>query len=363
MSSVELRGIAKSFGSAPAVHPLDFSVRDGEFLSILGPSGSGKTTLLRMIAGFEQPDKGTISIGGREVSRLSPDRRNLGVVFQSYALFPHMTVLDNVGFGLRMRGIMKRDRNTRAAEALALVGLSGFEGRLPRQLSGGQQQRVALARAIVFEPDVLLLDEPLGALDLKLRKRMQLELKQLHRTLKRTFIYVTHDQEEALTMSDRVAVMDGGRVLQVDTPEAIYHNPSSSFVAEFLGESNLIPGTVCGGRNSETARFKGPAGMYFDLPRIGRIEADVPALLSVRPERVIISETDGEAGTVIFAATLEAVVFKGAWISVVARIGSGTRCEALISNDGRAMLKLPAPGQVVRMAFRPQDARLLEGTP
>jgi ABC-type Fe3+/spermidine/putrescine transport system ATPase subunit len=239
-TDVELRGVTKRFDDVVAVDSIDLAVRHGEFLSLLGPSGCGKTTTLRLIAGFDRPDEGQILIAGEDVVRLPPYRRVVNTVFQSYALFPHLTVLDNVAYGLKQRGLARGARKARAREALELVRLAELEGRKPRQLSGGQQQRVALARALVMEPKVLLLDEPLGALDLKVRRQLQIELKRIQETVGVTFVYVTHDQEEALAMSDRVAVMNQGRIEQVGTPREIYDSPASPFVADFIGETNFI---------------------------------------------------------------------------------------------------------------------------
>ncbi|HEV3479112.1 MAG TPA: ABC transporter ATP-binding protein [Gaiellaceae bacterium] len=237
---VELRGVTKRFDDVVAVEDVDLAVRDGEFLSLLGPSGCGKTTTLRLIAGFEKPDSGEILIGGANVASLPPYRRDVNTVFQSYALFPHLTVLDNVAYGLKQRGLGRPAREARARELLRLVGLEELAGRKPRQLSGGQQQRVALARALVLAPKVLLLDEPLGALDLRVRKQLQIELKRIQSEIGLTFVYVTHDQEEALAMSDRVAVMNRGRIEQLGTPTEIYDAPATPFVADFIGETNFI---------------------------------------------------------------------------------------------------------------------------
>jgi ABC-type Fe3+/spermidine/putrescine transport system ATPase subunit len=239
-AEVRLRGLTKRFDDVVAVDSVDLHVAAGEFLSLLGPSGCGKTTTLRLIAGFEQPDEGSVLIGGDDVSRLPPYRRDVNTVFQSYALFPHLKVLDNVAYGLKQRGLSKAQRHDRARAMLELVRLPEVEARKPKQLSGGQQQRVALARALVMEPKVLLLDEPLGALDLKVRRQLQIELKRIQETVGVTFVYVTHDQEEALAMSDRVAVMSAGRIEQVGTPREIYDSPSSPFVADFIGETNFI---------------------------------------------------------------------------------------------------------------------------
>jgi ABC-type Fe3+/spermidine/putrescine transport system ATPase subunit len=237
---VELRGVTKRFDDVVAVDELDLAVHDGEFLSLLGPSGCGKTTTLRLVAGFERPDEGAILIDGVDVAPLPPYKRNVNTVFQSYALFPHLTVLDNVAYGLKQRGLRKQERHGRALELLRLVKLEQVAGRKPRQLSGGQQQRVALARALVLAPKVLLLDEPLGALDLKVRKGLQIELKRIQSEIGITFVYVTHDQEEALAMSDRVAVMNQGRIEQLGRPREIYDSPASEFVADFIGETNFI---------------------------------------------------------------------------------------------------------------------------
>ena len=246
--AVTIRGVTKRFGvgddAVVAVDNVDLDIADGEFFAMLGPSGCGKTTTLRMIAGLEFPTEGSLRIFGDEVGTLPPNKRPVNTVFQNYALFPHMTVLDNVSFGLRMRNIDKATASTKARELIELVQLSGMESRKPSQLSGGQQQRVALARALVNQPKVLLLDEPLGALDLKLRQEMQHELKSLQRELGVSFVFVTHDQEEALTMSDRIAVMEGGRLLQVGSAEDLYERPGNRFVADFIGQTNLIDATV-----------------------------------------------------------------------------------------------------------------------
>ena len=237
---VSIRSLARSFGEVHAVDGVDLDIYAGEFLTLLGPSGSGKTTVLRMIAGFEKPDSGVITLNGKDVSQLPPYERDVNTVFQDYALFPHMDVLSNIEYGLRVKGISKEDRRKRSLEALVQIRLEGFENRKPAQLSGGQRQRVALARALVNRPSVLLLDEPLGALDLKLREQMQIELKQLQREVGITFIFVTHDQEEALTMSDRIAVFNHGKIEQLGTPREIYDNPQSAFVSEFVGQTNRL---------------------------------------------------------------------------------------------------------------------------
>ena len=237
---VSIRGLTRSFGEVKAVANVDLDIFEGEFITLLGPSGSGKTTVLRMIAGFEKPDSGSILLSGKDVSQLPPYERDVNTVFQDYALFPHMDVISNIEYGLRVKGVNKSERRVRALEALKQVRLAGYEKRKPAQLSGGQRQRVALARALVNRPAVLLLDEPLGALDLKLREQMQIELKELQRLVGITFIFVTHDQEEALTMSDRIAVFNNGKIEQLGTPREIYENPQSAFVSEFVGQTNKI---------------------------------------------------------------------------------------------------------------------------
>ncbi|MGW4562957.1 ABC transporter ATP-binding protein [Streptomyces sp. NPDC004561] len=273
--AIRLQDLRKSFGETTAVAGVDLEIRDGEFFSMLGPSGSGKTTVLRLVAGFETPDQGRIELAGQEVTGLAPFERDVHTVFQDYALFPHMTVEQNVAYGLRVRKVAKAERLVRARKALAEVRLEGYGQRRPAQLSGGQRQRVALARALVGRPRVLLLDEPLGALDLKLREQMQVELKAIQREVGITFVFVTHDQEEALTMSDRIAVFDQGRIAQVGTPAEIYERPATSFVASFVGTSNLLDGEVA-------HRIVGTPGTYNIRPEKIRIlkesaEADVPA--------------------------------------------------------------------------------------
>jgi spermidine/putrescine transport system ATP-binding protein len=292
-AAVALSGITKRFPGAKGADPVtavdavDLDIADGEFFSLLGPSGCGKTTTLRMIAGFEYPTAGSIRIFGDEVGLLPPNKRPVNTVFQSYALFPHMTVADNIAFGLQMQDVDKAETRRRVAEVIELVQLEGRESRKPRQLSGGQQQRVALARALVNHPKVLLLDEPLGALDLKLRQAMQLELKQLQERVGITFVYVTHDQEEALTMSDRIAVMDGGRLLQVGTPNEIYDHPRTRFVADFIGDTNLLSATVV---DADTVRLA-------DGTVVRAAAGSVPGTevtLAMRPEQLGLRHPDYE---------------------------------------------------------------------
>ena len=297
---VEMLDVVKRFptpegGVVSAVDHVSVQIRDGEFFSLLGPSGCGKTTTLRMIAGFELPTSGEILIDGEYQGYLPANQRPVNTVFQQYALFPHMTIEENVGFGLEMRGIPRLERQKLVEESLNMVRLLGTERRKPNQLSGGQQQRVALARALINRPKVLLLDEPLGALDLKLRKEMQLELKTLQREVGITFIYVTHDQEEALTMSDRIAVMSQGRVLQIGVPEDIYEHPTSRFVADFIGETNFIEGDVEG--HGDPLQFKIADGVV--VPAIWASETTVAvgtkAVLSIRPEKIDVTQAKDES--------------------------------------------------------------------
>ncbi len=289
--AVELRDVVKEFADAgratekfAAVNHVNLQINDGEFFSLLGPSGCGKTTSLRMIAGFELPTSGEVFIHGKAMGRIPPFQRPVHTVFQSYALFPHLTIFENVAFGLQMKHVPKDQIAPRVKEALEMVRLPGYESRKPKQMSGGQQQRVALARALVNRPEVLLLDEPLGALDLKLRKEMQLELKTLQREVGITFIYVTHDQEEALTMSDRIAVMNKGKLLQVGTSLEIYEAPNCRFVADFIGETNFIAGTVISVAGGQ-AEFEAN-GLRMRAEAGPEVQPGVPATLAVRPERV-----------------------------------------------------------------------------
>src|SRR5690242_5929168 len=283
-ADVRLAGVRKTYGDVVAVDGVDIEVREGEFFTMLGPSGSGKTTCLRMIAGFERPDSGRVELGGTDVTGLPPNERDVNTVFQDYALFPHMTVGQNVEYGLKVKKVATGERRARVTEALELVRLGGFEKRRPGQLSGGQRQRVALARALVNRPRVLLLDEPLGALDLKLRQQLQVELKRIQQEVLITFIYVTHDQDEALTMSDRIAVMDQGRVLQVGTPNEAYDEPDSQFVAGFVGVSNLLELEVESVQDGIAKLKLGPADHVAARVGDGVRPGDV-AIVTIRPER------------------------------------------------------------------------------
>ena len=303
MPLIEIRGLSKAFGSVKAVDGVDLDINAGEFLTLLGPSGSGKTTVLRMIAGFETPDSGVIKLNGKEITLLPPYERDVNTVFQDYALFPHMDVITNIEYGLRVKKVDKKERRAKALEALEQVRLSGYENRKPSQLSGGQRQRVALARALVNRPAVLLLDEPLGALDLKLRQQMQIELKELQREVGITFIFVTHDQEEALTMSDRIAVFDKGKIQQLDRPAAIYEKPTNEFVAGFVGVSNLISGNAA-------QALLGQSGTF-----------------TVRPEKIQISQSAGAAGTI------KEVEYLGPATRFIVDLDAGVRLVVLKQNS------------------------------
>jgi putative spermidine/putrescine transport system ATP-binding protein len=337
--AVRLEGVVKRFGHVVAVRGIDLEVREGEFFSMLGPSGSGKTTCLRMIAGFDQPSEGRILLGGKDVSRLAPYEREVNTVFQDYALFPHMSVEDNVGYGLMVRRIPAADRRRRVADALEMVRLGDFGPRKPGQLSGGQRQRVALARALVLRPKVLLLDEPLGALDLKLRQAMQIELKEIQQEVGLTFIYVTHDQEEALTMSDRLAVFSHGRIEQVGSPADVYERPATGFVAGFVGVSNVLEG--------ETARA---------------ITGD-PAAFTIRPEKIAMGEIDAPASQDECTATgrVREVVYLGAVTRYVVELDVGGMLVVMRQNlDTSSMEALQIRDKPVRLAWKRKNNRPVE---
>ena len=299
---VRLAGVTKRFGDVTAVDNVDLEVRRGEFFTLLGPSGSGKTTCLRMIAGFESPDEGRVELAGEDVTGLPPFERDVNTVFQDYALFPHMTVGENVAYGLRVKRVAKGDRSQRVADALAMVRLEGFEGRRPSQLSGGQRQRVALARALVNRPRVLLLDVPLGALDLKLRQQLQVELKRIQQEVGITFIYVTHDQDEALSMSDRIAVMDHAHVIQVGTPHEVYDEPESRFVAGFVGVSNVLELPV-ESVEGDVARLRLGADDTVTARTAGEsVSAGQKAIVTIRPERIALEASRPSGGDACHAA-------------------------------------------------------------
>jgi spermidine/putrescine transport system ATP-binding protein len=332
---VQLVSLSKRFDSATAVDDISLEIRAGEFFSLLGPSGCGKTTTLRMVAGFESPSSGKILLDGVDVGSWAPNRRNVNTVFQSYALFPFLTVAENVAFGMKYRSVPKSERNGRVAEALELVQLSGLEKRRPNQLSGGQQQRVALARALVLRPAVLLLDEPLGALDAKLRRRLQVELAALQKQVGITFLYVTHDQEEALTMSDRLAVMNQGQIVQLGTPEEVYNEPADAYVADFLGVSNLMDASVDqGGKGQGPCRLR--LGDFTLEARAGKLDATGAVKLAIRPERVHV-HPHGDPGANRVPGMVERVVFVGSTTYVYVRLATGSALQAMVRNDGNEL--------------------------
>lgn len=351
---VELDAVSKSFGSVVAVSQCSLVVEAGEFVSLLGPSGSGKTTLLRMIAGFETPTSGAISIRGRWATEVPPKDRGISMVFQNYALFPHMSVYENVAFGLSVRrldaGVIRR----RVGEFLDLVQLEGHEERFPRQLSGGQQQRVALARALITEPAVLLLDEPLGALDRKLREELQVELKDLLQRLAITSIYVTHDQDEALVMSDRVAVMNGGEIEQVDSPEALYHRPRTAFVASFVGTSTLLEGTLVSDGN---ALVFDVGGQEFRLDA-GRSDATGPITAAIRPENVRVRAADGDPGAGSLRGHIVKVRFLGASTQYRIQLADGQSVLAAVPSGARHTDV--QDGAAVEVELAPEHLHFLE---
>ena len=310
---LKLDRVAKIFGTVKAVDDVSLNIEQGEFLTLLGPSGSGKTTTLNMIAGFEIPTSGEILLEGEDITVVAPNQRGIGMVFQNYALFPHMTVFENIAFPLKMRKISAERIRQMTAEALELVKLPGFERRYPHQLSGGQQQRIALARAIVFQPKILLMDEPLGALDKKLRDHMRLEIKHLQESLEITVIYVTHDQEEALTMSDRIAIMNEGRIVQLDNPGELYESPANLFVADFIGESNFLAGRVGETRGDKTL-VETEAGLEVWVPKLEHPAAGAEVSVAVRPEKIeLLGEGNPEKGDYFnrFEGRIEEVVYVG----------------------------------------------------
>jgi len=358
---ITLEHVTKRFGNVTAVEEVHLGIQRGEFFSLLGPSGCGKTTTLRMVAGFETPTAGRIILEGQDVSDVPPYRRNVNMVFQQYALFPHMNVFDNIAFGPRSRRVPSRDVKSRVMEMLEIVHLGGFEKRKPGQLSGGQQQRVALARALVNYPSALLLDEPLGALDLKLRRAMQLELKRIQRDVGITFIYVTHDQEEALTMSDRVAVMNLGRVEQLATPEEIYDRPASEFVAGFIGLANLLPATVERADGLQVALTL-PGGGWTAAGAGGRgFSAGDSALLVLRPERLqIASGAPGEEAKGRMQARVVDTVFQGPVVRFDLQTAEGRDLVVILLAQDRP----PGvePGSEVWVSWDPESAYVLPAT-
>jgi spermidine/putrescine transport system ATP-binding protein len=344
---IRLEGVVKRFDDAVAVDGISVDIRRGSFFAMLGPSGCGKTTTLRMIGGFEEPTEGRIFLGEQDVVGLPPYKRDVNTVFQSYALFPHMTIEDNVAFGLERKGVPKAQRGGRVSEMLELVGLSGFAKRKPKQLSGGQQQRVALGRALVNHPRVLLLDEPLGALDLKLRKQMQLELKRIQSEVGITFVHVTHDQEEAMTMADTIAVMNGGRIEQLGPPAELYERPATAFVAGFLGVSNLLAGTV---ESSDSIRLDdGTLVRTVSNGRTGQVAA------GVRPEKITIGAGGGANE---LPGTVSETAYIGVATQVVVRTAAGI--VQVFAQNMDAGGRVPAPGTNVVLSWAPESTFVVE---
>jgi spermidine/putrescine transport system ATP-binding protein len=363
---VQLVRVSKSFGDTKAVHQISFEIQAGEFFSILGPSGCGKTTTLRLLAGFEEPDDdgGEVRLLGAVVNHARPYERQVGMVFQNYALFPHLTVERNVAFGLEQRATPAGEVGERVRRALEMVRLdpATFGRRFPAQLSGGQRQRVALARALVLEPPILLLDEPLGAIDLKLRKEMQLELKALNKQLGTTFVYVTHDQEEALTMSDRIAVMDQARVAQLGTPAEIYENPRTAFVAKFIGESNFLEGRITG-RADAGWDVAGARGGTFRIPLQNGLSPGATVRIAVRPEWMDVCAPDAvPAGENAVSGTVRDVIYLGETMHVLVTLPGGDEVTIAVRNEGQLIKPLPwKRGDAAAVAWKPEDCQILEG--
>jgi spermidine/putrescine transport system ATP-binding protein len=350
--AVQLVDLHKTFGETTAVDHLDLEIRPGEFFSLLGPSGCGKTSTLRLIAGFERPTSGKILIDGKDMAETPPHQRPVNTVFQSYALFPHLTVGDNVAFGLKYHDLSKQETSEQVGRALDLVRLAGFEKRKPTQLSGGQQQRVALARSLVLNPSVLLLDEPLGALDAKLRKALQIELKALQENVGVTFIYVTHDQEEALTMSDRLAVMSAGRVEQVGTPSDVYEQPASAYVADFLGLSNLMPAEAIG--PSATGGCRVRIGSYELVAGTGAVGSTGDVTVCIRPERILLGSTGN--GYNELPGLVDRVVYMGSMLQVLIEVEGIGSIQAVVPNQGQDSLNR---GEVISVVMPEEALRVL----
>jgi spermidine/putrescine ABC transporter ATP-binding subunit len=369
---VQLSRVSKSFGELKAVDSVSFEIHQGEFFSILGPSGCGKTTTLRLLAGFEQPDEdgGEVKLMGRTVNKKRPYERQLAMVFQNYALFPHLSVERNVAFGLEQRKMPKPEIAERVRRALEMVRLQPevFSHRMPAQISGGQRQRVALARALVLEPAILLLDEPLGAIDLKLRKEMQLELKALNKQLGTTFVYVTHDQEEALTMSDRIAVMDNARVTQLGTPAEIYENPRTAFVAKFIGESNFFEGTTAerlvpaGSQKPDGWLVTGTNRSIFRIPAHPTLQHGKPVRIAVRPEWMDVCRVDAvPPGENALSGTIRDIVYLGEMLHVIVAVPGSGDVTVAVRNEGQLIKPLAwKRGDPAAVAWLPEDCQILE---
>lgn len=362
--SVTVRELAKRYGSVTAVEGVSVDVKAGEFLSLLGPSGSGKTTLLMMIAGFELPTSGLIEIGARDLTYVAPNKRNVGMVFQKYALFPHMSVDDNVAFPLRMRKVNKAEITRRVGEALAMVQLDAYGSRMPTQLSGGQQQRVALARALVFEPPVLLMDEPLGALDKKLREQLQIEIKTLQQRLGVTVIYVTHDQEEALTMSDRIAVMKDGQVAQIGSPASLYSEPASPFVADFIGKMNFLPVEYLGSEKAgHQIRVTDASTLSVTRSLNGHAFELSPGLslqAAIRPENISLAAR-GSGGPDAIAGTVDTSIYLGTHQILLVNIDGRNGPPLHIQTSASLDLSAFARGDAVDILFQADSIHLFSG--
>lgn len=352
--AVEIVELTKSFGPVTAVQPLSLEIHENEFFSILGPSGCGKTTLMRAITGFEKPTAGRVLLSGVDVTNTPTRHRDLNMLFQSYALFPHLSVFENVAFELRVRKIPKRDVTARTQAALDLVRLGDFANRKPDQLSGGQRQRVALARAVVSGPKVVLLDEPLGALDQQLRKEMQFELKRMQREVGITFIYVTHDQEEALTMSDRIAVMSDGVVQQVASPEDVYNKPATRFVAGFIGRCNLVDVIAPSGTKDAVVAVELPGAGHVEATLAESISEPTPGTLLIRPERIELRR-DGDGAP----ATINSLTFLGQEWQVRVTAGAQELKLSIPSIVAEQNIRGFGPGETLRLSWRPQDARIV----
>lgn len=344
---VRLEGVSKSYGEVVALGATDLVIREGEFLTLLGPSGSGKTTILNLIAGTAAATSGRIFIGGRDVTRVPSSQRRLGMVFQSYALFPHMTVAENIAFPLQLRKLGRSEIEAEVRKVLDLIRLPHVAGRKPKELSGGQQQRVAIARSLVYKPDLILMDEPLGALDKKLREQMQIEIKRIHETLGTTLLYVTHDQEEALTMSDRICLMSNGKIEQIGTPSELYFAPSTKFAADFLGESNILPARI--GRGGTTLTVA--ESVEIPLQALNTTASDAAAIM-LRPEMIHLAD-QADTDRFTFDATVEEIIFAGSVTNVYTKLKTGEQVIFKRLTDGAAASM--HKGQQVRLAARFAD--------
>jgi spermidine/putrescine ABC transporter ATP-binding subunit len=354
-AAVRVVNLVKDFGTVRAVDRVSLDVQPGEFLALLGPSGSGKTTILMSIAGFERPTEGEIYVGERRIDNVPPHRRNVGMVFQRYALFPHLTVADNVAFPLQMRGVRKADRARQVSEALRLVQLDGYGERKPSQLSGGQQQRVALARALVYRPPVLLMDEPLGALDRKLREQLQIELRAVQRQVGATVIYVTHDQGEALSMADRIGVVHEGRIQQLGTPRDLYDGPANAFVANFIGETNLLEGAVAEVGPSTLVRLDGGHEVRVEIAAPGDLEAGERVRLAVRPERIRLRDGSGPGH---IPGRITQATYMGDTVVYAIDLNGGASVRSRISLGDSTTER--SVGDAVLVEFNEADGRLFQ---